>query len=64
MAEIEHADETRSVQYKMSDVSESNKLEKFVEDVRYYFICPSTVPPHLYVCPPPGKFCGCFFLFL
>lgn len=36
MAEILHAeDETRTVQMKMSDVPESNKLEKFVEDVRY-----------------------------
>ncbi|VVC46123.1 Hypothetical protein CINCED_3A007234 [Cinara cedri] len=35
MAEITHPDETRCVQYKMSDVPESNKLEKFVEDVRF-----------------------------
>lgn len=50
MAEIVHANDnnddtnvddaasdrknTRSVQFKMSDVPESNKLEKFVEDVR------------------------------
>jgi len=36
IAEILHPDdETRSVQFKMSDVPESNKLEKFVEDVKY-----------------------------
>ncbi|KAL4098465.1 hypothetical protein QTP88_023071 [Uroleucon formosanum] len=36
IAEILHPyDETRSVQFKMSDVPESNKLEKFVEDVKF-----------------------------
>lgn len=50
MAEIEHADETRSIQYKMSDVSESNKLEKFIEDVRYYFISSNMIlTPCMYV---------------
>lgn len=35
IAEIVYpGDETRLVQFKMSDVPESNKLEKFVEDVR------------------------------
>ncbi|XP_015368404.1 PREDICTED: nuclear receptor-binding protein-like [Diuraphis noxia] len=35
IAELVHPnDEIRSVQFKMSDVPESNKLEKFVEDVR------------------------------
>ncbi|XP_026810524.1 nuclear receptor-binding protein [Rhopalosiphum maidis] len=36
IADIVHPDdETRSVQFKMSDVPDSNKLEKFVEDVRF-----------------------------
>lgn len=44
MAEIKHEnDETRSVQFKMCDVPDSNKLEKFVEDVRY--ACDSVFVP-------------------
>jgi len=35
MAEILHDDYIRSIHFKMSDVEISNKLEKFVEDVRY-----------------------------
>jgi len=35
MAEILHDEYIRSIHFKMSDVAESNKLEKFVEDVRF-----------------------------